>query len=172
MKHRILIVDDEAAIRSSLLESLSSEGYDAEIAESGEEALAKCHGAVYDLVVTDLRLPGVDGLEILKALRNQGNATPVIMMTAYGDMDTALEAMNSGAYRFIPKPFKLGEMKKQVRAALRATAEPRETKQEIPPSETNGAKVAAAAPRDFDGLYMGMINACPDSKRSPRSWKR
>lgn len=161
MKHRILIVDDEAAIRSSLLESLSAEGYDAEVAESGEEALAKCHGTVYDLVVTDLRLPGVDGLEILKALRNQGNSTPVIMMTAYGDMDTALEAMNSGAYRFIPKPFKLGEMKKQVRAALRATAEPPETKKEAAPSESNGADGAVPASRDFDGLYMGMINACP-----------
>jgi two-component system response regulator AtoC len=161
MKQRILIVDDEAAIRSSLLESLSAEGYDAEVAESGEEALARCHGAVYDLVVTDLRLPGVDGLEILKALRNQGNATPVIMMTAYGDMDTALEAMNSGAYRFIPKPFKLGEMKKQVRAALRATAEPLEIKTETGADETSGRTVSKGAPRNFDGLYMSMINACP-----------
>ena len=77
MNPRILIVDDEAAIRSSLLESLTAEGYDAEIAESGEEALARCHGTVFDLVVTDLRLPGVSGLEILQALRNQGNVTPV-----------------------------------------------------------------------------------------------
>ncbi len=125
MKPRILIVDDEASIRSSLLESLTAEGYNAEIAETGEEALARCHGTVFDLVVTDLRLPGVSGLEILQALRNQGNATPVIMMTAYGDVDTAVSAMRSGAYDFIPKPFKLSAIKKQVRAALRAPAEPR-----------------------------------------------
>ncbi len=161
MNPRILIVDDEAAIRSSLLESLTAEGYDAEVAESGEEALARCHGTVFDLVVTDLRLPGVSGLEILQALRNQGNSTPVIMMTAYGDVDTAVSAMRSGAYDFIPKPFKLSAMKKQVRAALRATAEPRET-----PDETfaagEGDKTAETAQyRDLDGLYMGMIKACP-----------
>jgi len=101
MNPRILIVDDEAAIRSSLMESLTAEGYEAEVAESGEEALARCHGTVYDLVVTDLRLPGVSGLEILQALRNQGNATPVIMMSAYGDVDTAVGAIHSGAYDFI-----------------------------------------------------------------------
>ena len=161
MKHRILIVDDEAAIRSSLLESLTAEGYDAEIAESGEEALARCHGAIFDLVITDLRLPGVDGLEILKALRNQGNATPVIMMTAYGDMETALEAMDSGAYKFIPKPFKLGEIKKHVRAALRATNDDRETKAETAADETGGQAVSPGSTHGFSGLYMSMINACP-----------
>ena len=107
MKSRILIVDDEATIRASLQESLLNEGYEAETAETGEEALARCHGSEYDLVITDLRLPGVSGLEILQALRNQGKQTPVIMMTAYGDVDTAVSAMRLGAYDFIPKPFKL-----------------------------------------------------------------
>ena len=161
MKPRILIVDDEAAIRSSLLESLTTEGYDAEIVESGEEALARCHGTVFDLVVTDLRLPGVSGLEILQALRNQGNTTPVIMMTAYGDVDTAVSAMRSGAYDFIPKPFKLSAIKKQVRAALRATAEPRESQDETAVPDALDTPATAGPARDLDGLYMGMIKACP-----------
>jgi len=160
MNPRILIVDDEVAIRSSLLESLSSEGYDAEVAESGEEALAKCHGGVFDLVITDLRLPGVSGLEILQALRNQGNCIPVIMMTAYGDVDTAVQAMRKGAYDFIPKPFKLSAMKKQVRAALRATAEPRETSEEtvVVPAEEKAPPKGRSL--DLDGPYMSMLKAC------------
>ena len=161
MKSRILIVDDEAAIRSSLQESLSSEGYDTEIAESGEAALAKCHGAVFDLVVTDLRLPGVSGLELLQALRNQGQSTPVIMMTAYGDVDTAVSAMRLGAYDFIPKPFKLNAIKKQVRAALRATAEPRVESIATPAARVGATASATARAQDSEGPYMGMIKACP-----------
>ena len=168
MKPRILIVDDEASIRSSLLESLTAEGYDAEIAETGEEALARCHGTVFDLVVTDLRLPGVSGLEILQALRNQGNATPVIMMTAYGDVDTAVSAMRSGAYDFIPKPFKLSAIKKQVRAALRATAEPRAIQNETVVVGNADEVAKATPPRDLDGLYMGLIKACPGLEKVAR----
>ena len=168
MKPRILIVDDEASIRSSLLESLTAEGYNAEIAESGEEALARCHGTVFDLVVTDLRLPGVSGLEILQALRNQGNATPVIMMTAYGDVDTAVSAMRSGAYDFIPKPFKLGAIKKQVRAALRATAEPRPARNETVVVGDAAETAAATPPHEIDGLYMGLIKACPGLEKVAR----
>ncbi len=162
MSARILIVDDEATIRESLRESLIAEGYDAEIAESGEAALAKTHNTVYDLVITDLRLPGVSGLEILQALRNQGNGTPVIMMTAYGDVDTAVSAMRSGAYDFIPKPFKLSAIKKQVRAALRATADAVETETAAAPQEKSSRKTSPQkAAKVLDGHYMDMIEACP-----------
>ncbi len=168
MNARILIVDDEATIRESLRESLVAEGYDAEIAESGEEALAKTHGTVYDLVVTDLRLPGVSGLDILRALRNQNNETPVIMMTAYGDVDTAVSAMRSGAYDFIPKPFKLSAMKKQIRAALRATSEVTATNTPTPEVVVKESAAPKAAPKaaaqhapDLDGHYMRMIKGCP-----------
>ncbi len=162
MNSRILIVDDEATIRASLVESLTREGYEITSAESGEEALAKTHSTVFDLVITDLKLPGVSGLEILQALRNQGNATPVIMMTAYGDVDTAVSAMRNGAYDFIPKPFKLGSMKKQVRAALKATSS------ELPVQGETEIKLTAKTPKtthssaaDFDGQYLGMIKVCP-----------
>ncbi len=170
MSARILIVDDEVTIRESLRESLAAEGYEAEIAESGEEALARTHNTVYDLVITDLRLPGVSGLEILQALRNQGNETPVIMMTAYGDVDTAVSAMRGGAYDFIPKPFKLSAIKKQVRAALRATVETTAPAAEVAGTAAEqaptGSKATAArkAP-DLDGHYMQMIKACPGLSR-------
>ncbi|MBM4130959.1 sigma-54-dependent Fis family transcriptional regulator [bacterium] len=167
MNPRILIVDDEATIRASLQEALAADGYETDAAESGEEALARCHGTAYDLLVTDLKLPGVSGLEILQALRNQGRQTPVIMMTAYGDVDTAVSAMRLGAYDFIPKPFKLTMLRKQVRAALRATAEPLGG---IDSAETAAgpAAVVAAAPQPTDGHYLRMIRACPGLEKVAR----
>ncbi|HPF70531.1 MAG TPA: sigma-54 dependent transcriptional regulator [Candidatus Krumholzibacteria bacterium] len=163
MTARILIVDDEATIRSSLQESLAADGYDVETAESGEEALARCHNQVFDLVITDLKLPGVSGLEILQALRNQGNETPVIMMTAYGDVDSAIGAMKLGAYDYVKKPFKLGEMKKQVKAALRATPDRRE-----PAADERPARPTAAAAGAADGQYMRMIRSCPGLEKVAR----
>ena len=160
MSKRILVVDDEATIRMSLVEALSAEGYDVDDAETGEEALARCHGEDYDLLVTDLKLPGVSGLDMLQALRNQNRELPVILMTAYGDVDTAVSAMRLGAYDYITKPFKLVEIRKQVRGALRATG----------PSGEGEADTAAATPapaetdapaRGGDGRYMRMIKACP-----------
>jgi two-component system response regulator AtoC len=162
MTARILIVDDEATIRSSLQESLAADGYDVETAESGEEALARCHNNTYDLVITDLKLPGVSGLEIMQALRNQGNDTPVIMMTAYGDVDTAIGAMKLGAYDYVKKPFKLGEMKKQVKAALRATTDRRDA------PAAAAEERPAARPAAGEGQYMRMIRACPGLQKVAR----
>ncbi len=162
MKPRILVVDDEATIRDSLRESLAAADYEVVTAENGEEALAHCHGEDFALVISDLKLPGISGLDILQALRNQGNQVPVIMMTAYGDVDTAVSAMRGGAYDFIPKPFKLGTIKKQVRAALRATtAEDRETtgKRESPRA------AARTSSPELDGRYMRMIKSCPGLSR-------
>ena len=166
MSSRILIVDDESTIRASLQEALTLDGYEVEAAEAGEAALALCHTQNFDLIVTDLNLPGVSGLEILHALRNQGNQTPVIMMTAYGDMDTALEAMRGGAYDFIPKPFKLSLIKKQVKAALRATAE-RPAEVQV---DSGREKTPAPAPSNGDGTgqYMAMIRACPGLEKIAR----
>ena len=164
MNPRILIVDDEATIRASLLEALAADGYETDSAESGEEALARCHATAYDLVVTDLKLPGVSGLEILQALRNQGRQTPVIMMTAYGDVDTAVSAMRLGAYDFIPKPFKLNLLRKQVRAALRATAEPVGLA-----DASEAAPAPAGAPAAIvEGQYLRMIRACPGLEKVAR----
>jgi DNA-binding response OmpR family regulator len=82
MSKKILVVDDETTIRLSLAEALAAEGYEVDAAESGEEALAMSRAGGYDLVVSDLRLPGVSGLELLQALRSQGQGAPFIMMTA------------------------------------------------------------------------------------------
>ncbi len=158
MSKKILVVDDEATIRLSLVEALSAEGYSVEAAETGEEALARTHGTAFDLLVTDLKLPGVTGLELLQAIRNQGQQVPVIMMTAYGDVDTAVAAMRLGAYDFIAKPFKLAAIKKQVRMALKVTVEATRAAARVVPS---GAAIVAADGAITDGRYMQMIRACP-----------
>jgi two-component system, NtrC family, response regulator AtoC len=163
MSHRILIVDDEAAIRMSVAEALAADGFATETAETGEEALARLHGGGFDLVVTDLKMPNVSGLELLQALRNTGRATPVLMMTAYGDVDTAVECMRLGAYDFIQKPFKLSVMRKQVAAALKAT---RVRDANEPAGETPAQRPRrAAAAHPGSTYYMDMIRACPGLRR-------
>jgi DNA-binding NtrC family response regulator len=154
MNKRILVVDDEATIRISLVEALTAAGYEVDDAETGEEALARCHADDFDLLVTDLKLPGISGLEILQALRNQNRSLPVILMTAYGDVDTAVSAMRLGAYDYITKPFKLAEIRQQVRGALRAT--------QPVLAQAEGEVVEKPAPAEGrDGQYLRMIKACP-----------
>ncbi len=160
MKKKILVIDDEATIRLSLVEALASEGYEVDAADSGEEALARCHGSNYDLLVTDLKLPGVSGIELLQAIRHQGDQTPVIMMTAYGDVDTAVAAMRLGAYNFIPKPFKLSAIKQQVRSALRATLKPVAATAAEECQQPEPEEAPPAVPEE-DGRYMRMIRCCP-----------
>ncbi len=151
MNKRILVVDDEATIRMSLVEALEADGYEVASAETGEEALAQCHGVDFGLLVTDLKLPGISGLEVLEALRNQNRSLPVILMTAYGEVDTAVSAMRSGAYDYITKPFKLAEIRKQVRGALRATG----------PDEEKSEEIETPRPAATAGRYLRMIKACP-----------
>jgi two-component system, NtrC family, response regulator AtoC len=160
MNPKILIVDDENAIRSSLAEALAADDYDIDSAETGEEALAKLTSKVYSLVITDLKMPGVSGLELMEAMRNQDNNTPVIMMSAYGAVDSAVDAMRLGAYDFIQKPFKLSMMRKQVKAAIRATGQTAVV--DAKPTPASGAAKPAAAPVELSsGRYMEMIRSCP-----------
>jgi two-component system response regulator AtoC len=119
---RVLIVDDEENIRLVLRTLLKKHGYEVESAESGEEALAKMDTFAPDVVLTDVRMPKMGGLELIAALKERDNPATVIVMSAYGSMDLALEAMKAGAYDYVGKPFKPDE----VVLALRK-AEERET---------------------------------------------
>ncbi len=107
---RILIVDDEESFRNVLTVILRKEGYEVEGAANGEEGLNKISTASFDHVLCDIRMPQMDGLEFLKASQKAGAEAPVIMMSAYGTVDTAIEAMKLGAYDYISKPFKPDEI--------------------------------------------------------------
>lgn len=116
MKNRILIVEDEEKLRRVVSLQLESEGYETDTAATAEEALRLVDRA--SLVLTDLKLPGMDGLELLRLLHRQNANTPVVVMTAFGTVENAVEAMKSGAVDFLPKPFSLNHLMTVVGKAM------------------------------------------------------
>lgn len=111
---RILILDDEKNIRLTLAQSLESIGFETETAVNGEEALTKVENEDYGLLLLDLRLPGMDGMEVLRRIREFRPDIGVIVLTAYGTIDLAVRAMKLGAVDFIQKPFAPQEIREAV----------------------------------------------------------
>jgi len=116
---RIVIVDDEKDMRSFLEILLRRSGYSVMSFPLAERALDYCRSNPFDLVVTDIRMPGMDGVELLKELKTIDDSVPVIMITAYASIDTAIEAMKAGAYDYLTKPFKIEEIKLNIAKALK-----------------------------------------------------
>ena len=121
MSKRILIVDDEKTIRWSLGEALTNVGYEVDEAPNGAAGIKKFEEESADCVILDLKLPDMDGIRVLKKLKEADGDLPVVMMTAYGEVETAVEAIKSGAYDFIQKPFQLEKMKVAIRNALESS---------------------------------------------------
>jgi two-component system response regulator AtoC len=116
---RVLIADDEKNMRWVLGEALATEGYEIVEAADGKEALAAIKDTVPDLMVLDHKMPRPDGMEVLRRLRADGHTFPVIMLTAHGNVATAVEAMKAGATEYVTKPFDLEELKLAIEKALR-----------------------------------------------------
>jgi len=116
MKATVLVVEDEEKLRRVIELQLKTAGYEVEQAGTAEEALKLADRA--DVIITDLRLPGLSGLELLQQLRGQDLRTPVIVMTAFGSIETAVEAMKAGAVDFLPKPFSMDHLMTVVNKAL------------------------------------------------------
>jgi two-component system response regulator AtoC len=114
----ILVVDDDEITCSLLEEVLSKEGYEVEKALNGWEAIEKGMKKAYEVVLTDIKMAGVDGMEVLHSYRQKSPETIVIMMTAFGSIETAIGAIKEGAYDYVSKPFKLDEIKLTIRRAL------------------------------------------------------
>jgi two-component system NtrC family response regulator len=121
MKPRILIIDDDNSLRRVLEYNLQEAGYAVTAAESGEEGLRLFHEISPELVITDMKMPGMDGMTVLKRVKETAADTPVIMITAFGTVDLAVAAMKAGAYDYITKPFNREELKLTVAKALRFT---------------------------------------------------
>lgn len=117
-KKRLLIVDDQVGIRILLLEVFSSEGYDTFQAANGRAALEIVRMHRPDLVLLDMKIPGMDGLEILKQIKEYDRGIKVIMMTAYGELDMIKEATDLGALMHFTKPFDIDEMRMAVNLQL------------------------------------------------------
>ena len=107
---KVLIVDDEPLMRLSMLDALEAVGCEVTAASTGTEGLAILGTRQFDIVITDLRLPGADGLTILRASKERSPTTEVILITAHGSVDTAVGAINLGAYDYVTKPFQMDEL--------------------------------------------------------------
>lgn len=118
MAFRILIIDDEKNIRFTLEQCLGGENIETEQAESGEEGLRKLSEGPYDLTLLDIKMPGISGMETLQRIRHADIHTDVIIMTAYGTVENAVEAMKLGALDFISKPFTPDEIRQLVKQVI------------------------------------------------------
>jgi DNA-binding NtrC family response regulator len=114
----ILIIDDKDSMRQMLSRTLESEGYEVETAKDGEGGVEKAKEKKYDLILADLKLPRMDGLEVLSSLKELDPEVAVIMMTAYGTIESAVEAMKQGAFDFLTKPFDTDHLNVLIKRAL------------------------------------------------------
>jgi two-component system, NtrC family, response regulator AtoC len=124
---KVLVVDDDAGLRKSLTLILKDGGYEVRTAADAREGLETARGEAPDMILVDVRMPGMDGLGFVEAYRKEGGTAPVIVMTAYGGLELAVEAMKRGAYDYLPKPFG-GE---EVLLTLRKVEEREELRREV-----------------------------------------
>lgn len=115
---KILVIDDEKSIRRSLREILEFEKYQVDEAEDGQIGLSKITSEQYDVVLCDVKMPKLDGLELLQKLANENNEVPLVMMSGHGNIETAVEAVKKGAYDFLTKPIDLNRLLVTLRNAL------------------------------------------------------
>ncbi len=118
---KILLVEDDAAIVTTLRRVLADEGYEVAVEKTGDTGLARAKAGDFDVVVTDLKLPGISGLELVRELHVARPRLPILMMTAHGTTESAIEATQSGAYEYLLKPFEMPELLKLVEQAVAAS---------------------------------------------------
>ncbi|MBT8403211.1 MAG: response regulator, partial [Gemmatimonadetes bacterium] len=149
MNGRILVVDDEEGLREALAEKLRHSGHEVETAESAESALARVSRFEPQLIVTDLMMPGLSGLDLLERVRDGMPAVDVVVMTGHEDMSTAVDAMKAGAFDYLVKPVKLTHVDDLVRRCLREQALNRSAPAEPDDAPTSGSvgKLVGRDPR-------------------------
>jgi heavy metal response regulator len=124
---RVLVVEDERKTASFVRKALQSEGFAVDVCPNGEDALAAAKSTPFDVIVLDIMLPGRDGLSVLRQLRERKNTTPVLLLSARGEVNERVEGLNAGADDYLPKPFELSELVARVRALTRRSNENKST---------------------------------------------
>jgi heavy metal response regulator len=116
---RVLVVEDEKKTASFVRKALQSEGFAVDVCSHGDDALAAAKSTPFDVIVLDIMLPGRDGLSVLRQLRERKNSTPVLLLSARGEVNERVEGLDAGADDYLPKPFELAELVARVRALVR-----------------------------------------------------
>ena len=124
---RILVVEDEKKTASFVRKVLQAEGFAVDVCHNGDDALAAARATPFDGIVLDIMLPGRDGLSVLRQLRKRKNVTPVLLLSARGEVNERVEGLNAGADDYLPKPFELVELVARVRALTRRGGENKST---------------------------------------------
>src|SRR5476651_767242 len=112
---RVLVVEDEKKTASFVRKALQVEGFAVDVCHDGEDALAAAATTPFDVLVLDIMLPGRDGLDVLRHLRERKNSTPVLLLSARGEVNERVKGLNAGAHDYLPKPFELSELVARVR---------------------------------------------------------
>lgn len=128
---RILIVEDEASIAKFVRQGLSEAGYAVDMASDGEEGLSYALSAEYDVLILDIMLPRMSGLEVIRELRNQGNKTPTLMLTARDTVDDRVQGLDAGADDYLVKPFEFRELLARIKALTKRTSGSIETSDKL-----------------------------------------
>ncbi len=116
--HKIMVIDDEKIVGDMAKMSLEQEGYEVETFLSAEPALARLKEKKFEVVVTDYKMKGIDGMEVLRTVKRDYPGTTVIMITAFANLDAAIEALRGDVHDFFPKPVKIKELKESIKRAL------------------------------------------------------
>lgn len=124
---RVLVVEDERKTASFVRKALQAEGFAVDVCANGDDALAAAQATPFDGLVLDIMLPGRDGLSVLRQLRESGNRTPVLLLSARGEVNERIEGLNAGADDYLPKPFVIAELVARVRALGRRGGETKST---------------------------------------------
>jgi DNA-binding response OmpR family regulator len=167
----ILIVDDEPNVRLLLRTALESAGYRVHEAPDGLAALSSLQARRYDLVVLDLRMPNLDGMQTLAKLRERGNPAPVVLLTAHGSIPDAVAAMRLGAIDFLTKPITPGELRSSVADVIvRIASRPESAAAPAPSNGFEPARAKRAVNRgkfeEAEGLLREILATTPDAEES------
>jgi two-component system response regulator FixJ len=170
-KGKVYVIDDDEAMRDSLHFLLDSSGFGVTLFETAQNFLDQLPGLAFGCVVSDVRMPGIDGIELLKRMKAGGSTFPILIMTGHGDVPLAVEAMKLGAVDFLEKPFENDRLVTMIEAAIRQ-AEPAAKDEAL--THDIVARVATLSPRErqvMDGLIAGLSNKliARDYDISPRT---